>query len=262
MEQAGWWGDFRFEAGASRLWRLAGLDLRVTRTMREWQIEALRSPLQQEDEQPWELLDRAGDHLADAALSRHLFNQTGDRLRVVPALADRPVVIKPLNPLFIPAGQSATLFVSTPLWVQMSVDPVAAPLLDMPVIRPSDTWFGSTPVHGQVCYATKVFGRTELSQLPLRPFRAVTPVKFSNQSDGPMPLERLSMPMPLLDLYAATDNRLWTPGLNVERHAGARHPRVRIDSRIHPEAGVVRLLGRARAQDEDTLSRMFEHLLD
>lgn len=260
--QSAWWGEFRFEAGESRLWRLAGLDLRLTRNDREWQVECRRNPMQHEDEQDWTLESPAPHPLPDVIPGRHLFDRTGPVLKILPALADRSVVIKPVNPLYIPGGQSAVLFVSTPVWVQVKVEQAVTPLLDIPVIRPSDTWFGSTPVQGRVCYGTKVFGRTELALLPLRPFRAVTPVSIRNDAGDTMPVERICMPVPLLDLYCATDGRLWTPGLLVDRQPGARLPRVRIDSRMHEDAGVVRLLGRAREQDPDTLTRMFEHLLD
>jgi len=257
-----WWGDFRFEAGGSRCWHLAGLDLRVSRNEREWQVETLRSAMQHEDEQEWSLDEPSLLPLEAASPGRHLFDRTGPLLRLLPALADRSVVIKPVNPLYIPGGQSAVIFVSTPLWVQLRVEHATTPLADIPVIRPSDTWFGSTPVQGRLCYGTKVFGRTELALLPLRPFRAVTPVTIRNDAADTMPVERICMPVPLLDLYSAGDGRLWTPGLLVDRQAGARTPRVRIDARLHESAGVVRLINRAREQDSDTLTRMFDHLLD
>lgn len=262
MNQGSWWGEFRFETGESRCWRLAGLDLRVTRSDREWQIESFRSPLQHEDEQPWEVLSPAPLPLENAVPGRHLFNRTSPLLRILPAAADRSVVIKPVNPLYIPGGQSAVLYVSTPLWVQVRTEKEPFPLLDEPVIRPSDTWFGLSPAQGRLCYGTKVSGRTDLGQLPVRAFRAVTPVSIRNDAPDPMPVERLCMPMPLLDLYAATDGRLWTPGLLVDRHPGARQPRVRIDPQMNEAAGVVRLVNRAREQDVDTLSRMFDHLLN
>ncbi len=35
----------------------------------------------------------------------------------MPRLADRSVVIKPIDPIYIPAGQRGTLYISTPLWI-------------------------------------------------------------------------------------------------------------------------------------------------
>lgn len=262
VEPLFWWGEFGFEPGEGRMWRLAGLDVRLSRHEREWVLETSRSPFQHEDVQDWELLHPSLAAPENAAPSRFLFNRTGEKLRVMPALADRSVVIKPVTPLYIPAGQSATLFVSTPVWAQVRVEGLDSPLMDVPVIRPSDTWFGTSPAQGRLCYGTKVFGRTDLSALPLRPFRAVTPVAISNDSPDTMQVERLCMPVPSLDLFGAPDGRLWTHGLLVDRQPGSRQPRVRIDPRMHAAAGVVRLLSRAREHDEDTLSRMFEHFLD
>ncbi|RZU45176.1 hypothetical protein EV700_1989 [Fluviicoccus keumensis] len=261
VEHPFWWGEFDFEPDESRLWRLAGLDVRITRSDSEWVIETLRSSSQHEDVQDWELQAPSPTPLAGSSPSRYLFTRTTPRLRVLPSLADRSVVIKPVTPLYIPAGQSATLFVSTPVWLQIRHDAGTVPLLDLPVIRPSDTWFGPTPAQGRLCYSTKVFGRTDLGQLPVRPFRAMTPVAISNDSPETMQVERLCMPVPSLDIYSATDGRLWTPGLLVDRLPGSRQIRVRLDTRMHEAAGVVRLLSRAREHDADTLSRMFEHFL-
>lgn len=256
-----WWGEYHFETDSTRSWQLAGLDLRITRHTAEWHLESYRHPDQHEDLHDWQ--EQLGSiPLAETArLHRHLFTSTSDSLHLLPRLADRPVVIKPIDPLYIPAGQHATLFVSTPLWLSVWAGHHPEPLLDLPVVRPSDTWFGITPVRGQVCYATKVFCRTELSQLPIRPFRAVTPVSIDNAGPDTMPIERLCMPMPLLELYSATDGRLWTPGLRVERQPNTRIPRVRVDNHLHPAAGNVKRLGSARHADEDTLGRMFEHFL-
>ncbi len=89
MAQA-WWGDFRFEAGGSRCWHLAGLDLRVSRNEREWQVETLRSAMQHEDEQEWSLDEPSLLPLEAASPGRHLFDRTGPLLRLLPALG-RPI---------------------------------------------------------------------------------------------------------------------------------------------------------------------------
>jgi hypothetical protein len=83
----------------------------------------------------------------------------------MPRLADRSVVIKPVDPIYIPAGQRGTLYISTPLWISGFVEGQKEPLFDIPVILPKDTWFGPDHRTGEMCYATSVDGRTELNQL-------------------------------------------------------------------------------------------------
>ena len=262
MSDKPWWGEYSFENGQGRLWQLAGLELRFCRQPGEWQIEVLRQAEQQEDEHGWAFAPESHPALAGARLSRHLFRETRDCLRLLPRLADRPVVIKPVNPLFIAAGQQATLFVSTPVWASAWLEGLGKPILDIPVVHPSDTWFGSSPIRGQLAYATKVFCRTELSQLPIRPFRAVTPVTILNDGNDTMPVERLCLPVPQLDLFSGTDSRLWTPGLRVERQANTRIPRVVVESQRHPASGVVKRLTQARESDHSSLGSMFDLFFD
>ena len=103
-----WWGEFSFDLDKGRLWRLAGLDLRLCRRQGEWRIETLRRPDQHEDHQDWIIEMQSPEEIGGARLQRHLFTAAPERLRLLPRLADRPVVIRPVSPLFIAPGQSAT----------------------------------------------------------------------------------------------------------------------------------------------------------
>src|SRR5690606_3594552 len=89
----------------------------------------------------------------------------------------------PIYPIYIPAGQRGTLYISTPLWIAGFVEGQREPIFDLPVILPKDTWFGPNHRSGEICYATAVDGRTELKQLHPRAFRAVTPIEFHNTSN-------------------------------------------------------------------------------
>lgn len=257
-----WWGEYSFKAGQTRHWQLAGLELQVRRSPWEWQIESHRHPQQHEDDHTWQIDETEVVLPEQAVLQRHIFNQTGDTIHILPRLADRSVVIKPINPLFIAANQSATLFVSTPVWVSITINDIAHPLLDIPVVRPTDTWFGSSPIRGELCYSTKVFGRLDLDQLPVRAFRALTPVHIINNSTDTMPIERINIPTGLLPLYSSMDDRLWTPTLEVERLNNGRIPKVRIDTRLHTYAGVAKLVNQARQENQDNLIKLFEHFFD
>ncbi len=258
-----WWGEYPFELNQSRRWHLAGLDIQLKRNAQEWHIETYRYPNQHEDTHDWSMCDTSEPLPEPSVLQRYIFNQTGDKIKLSPALADRSVVIKPIDPLFIPANQAVTLFVSTPVWMKILTTHAAdKPLIDIPIIRPTDTWFGSSPIRGEICYATKVFGRIELAQLPIRAFRAVTPVYIENHSSQTMPIERINIPTALLSLYSATDGRLWTPTLAVELTNNGRAPKLRIDTRLHAQAGVATLQSAARIENQDNFVGLFEHFFD
>lgn len=264
MEQQHWWGDFPFQLGQTRLWHIAGSELTVTRLEQEWQFRLIRPPLASEDNHLWRLDDHAQvlDD-ATASLQRHIFRNTSTQLEVRPALADRPVVIQPVSPVLVPPGEEALLFVSTPVWLVFQVPGQKAPLLDLPAVRPKDTWFGPNTASGDLCYATKVFGRISLDELTPRPFRAVTPVRIRNESDQPMPLDKLAIPMPYLPLYANDSGRLWTPLLAVTRESGRAPTRTRVERQAPSMAGAATLLHPARRELADShLVRVLNDLFD
>ncbi|MDF2447025.1 MAG: hypothetical protein K0S46_2261 [Moraxellaceae bacterium] len=257
-----WWGGFEFAAGTGRTWNLAGLLLAITRQPQEWHFRLLRTPEQSEDNHEWCLQPGEAD-TATAELCRFVFRQTTPWLQLLPRLADRSVVVRPLTPLFVPAGQATTFYVTTPIWLAAYAEGVAEPLLDVPVVIPRDTWFGPSPSRGEVCYATQVTGRTELAQLLPRPFRAVTPVQVANHGSTALPIERINIPTPFLPVYGAESGRLWTPALSITRHAGAAQPHIHIETGISTEAGhVTRLTPARRGAEEHGLIRVFDNFFD
>ncbi|HET8731760.1 MAG TPA: hypothetical protein VFM34_11715 [Moraxellaceae bacterium] len=259
-----WWGPQDFAPGQTRAWDMAGLLLEISRQPQEWQFRLERTRAQSEDNHAWR--SETGPHPAAssaARLMRHVFRQTSGRLRLLPRLADRSVVVRPVSPLFVPAGQETTFYVSTPLWVTAWAEGVPEPLLDAPVVIPRDTWFGPGPERGQLCYATRVNGVTSLDQLQTRPFRAVTPVHVRNSAGTALPIERINIPAPFLPLYGAESGRLWTPALTITRQAHTQPLQVHIESGISTLAGHVESLCPARrGSDEHALIRVFDTFFD
>lgn len=257
-----WWGGFEFAVGAGRTWNMAGLQLEITRQPQEWQFRLLRTSLQSEDNHEWRQDEDTTD-MAAADLCRFVFRQTTPWLQLLPRLADRSVVVRPMTPLFVPAGQETTFYVTTPIWLATYAEGVAEPLLDIPVVIPRDTWFGPGPARGEVCYATQVTGRTNLSQLLPRPFRAVTPVQVTNQGTRALPIERINIPTPFLPVFGAESGRLWTPALSITRHSGSGQLHIEIESGISTLAGhVTRLTPARRGSDEHGLIRVFDNFFD
>lgn len=259
-----WWGTQDVDTGHTVAWDMAGLLLEFTRQPQEWQVRQERTRAQSEVNHEWRRRDGAALAASPSArLDRHVFRQAGPRLTLLPRLADRPVVVRPVSPLFVPAGQETTFFVSTPLWLAAFADGAAQPLLDIPVVIPRDTWFGPSPVRGQLGYATRVTGVTDLALLQPRPFRAVTPVHVRNGGTTALPIERISIPAPFLPLYGAESGRLWTPAVAITRHGSGTGLQVQIESGITTRAGHVEPLSPARrGGDEFALVRVFDNFFD
>ena len=254
-----WWGEQRFELMESRAWQFGSLLFRLTRGIQEWRIEYHRPTVQYDYEQQWnQMSDPNFAFPAPVNIERYMFKTTHDHIQLMPRLANRSVVIKPVDPIYIPAGQRGTLYISTPLWLAGFVEGQRDPLFDLPIILPKDTWFGPNQRIGEICYSTSVDGRTELAQLTRRAFRAVTPIEFHNSSNQQLRFDRMNVPVPALPLfYSESTGRLWTSQIKVLHESLDRPPRIRIESRTPPDAGEVTFVHPARAP-ASALFNMFD----
>ncbi len=241
-----WWGEFRFSPGQTRCWRFGPLTLSVQRLAHEWQLfHQVREDWVESD---YEVeVDAAAAPLGgDAALDRFVCRGTSKALQVLPGLADRPVVTRPATPVHLPSGEEVTFYVSSPVWIRLGIPSPLRWLLELPLQRPSDTWFGPSTREGELCYAARTSARLQLEEIPLRPHRALTPVSILNQGDEPLLLERLKLPVPCLSLYGSADGLLWTESLSIIREQDLRMAALRIGKGPPSPAGTARLVSEAR----------------
>jgi hypothetical protein len=254
-----WWGEQEFELNKPRAWQFGSLLFRITRSTQEWRLEYYRPQLQYDYEQQWHSIDDPEFAFPQPLkIERYMFKTTQNKLQLMPRLANRSVVIKPVDPIYIPAGQRGTLYISTPLWLAGIVKGQKEPIFDIPVILPKDTWFGPNHRTGEICYATSVDGRTELQQLTRRAFRAVTPIEFHNTSHQQLRFDRMNVPVTALPLfYSASTGRLWTSQIKVLHEGSDRPPRIRIENRTPPLAGDVTYLHPPR-EPANALFNMFD----
>jgi hypothetical protein len=139
-------------------------------------------------------------------------------LTVTPALADRPVITRPEKPFYVRAGDEVTVFVSTPVWLQLHVE--NAQLHEFAILRPSDTWFGPNTRSGELCYASRSYCRLRVEDLLPTPHRARTPVIIQNHADDPLLVQRMNIPVHYLSLFEDEGGGLWTESMILERRAG------------------------------------------
>jgi hypothetical protein len=213
------WGHYQLDVGALGRWRIGPLDLWVRRTALDWRYgfersdDVLESAL--DVQVPFDESELTEAHPEEAA--RFGCRRTEPGLELHPRLADRPVVARPAVPFFIPAGQELELFVSTPVWACLRSG--RTDLVELPCVRPSDTWFG-TNTRGELSYATKTHMRRQLENMPLRPHRAITGLRVVNASEEQLPIRRLSIPVPQLGLYRSKAGTLWTQHMLLRWESG------------------------------------------
>lgn len=246
----GLWHDYAL--GDSRVLelRLGSLTLAVQHLTEEWRAGYRRSATEATGEVHfrqsvnWDECDET---------QRLVLHDQSDRLRLYPALADRPVIIRSASPLLLPAGEQVTLYVSSPIWVRLEVGESSRLLLDIPAMRPSDTWFGPSTREGELCYAARTLGRLRLTDLPRRAHRAITPLVIRNQSDSDLAFEKVSLPAPHLSLFTTAEGFLWTQQVTMERIDADEPETLRIGDGAASEAKGGTLLTRAREEPDERI---------
>ena len=189
-----------------------------------------------------------------ATVARHVL--AGGEVSLLPATADRPVVARPEHTLRIPPNSTAQLYIGSPLWLQVRAGDYTA--LDQPVLRPSDTWFGPSTTEGELCYASRTAARTQRLSGPTTHARLFTELTVRNRGKKPLQVDRVSLPMQSLAIYAGTDGRLWTASVAVTWQDDNTLVAVALDTAAPQGAA---LLAPARATEQSTLSRALGLLL-
>lgn len=240
-----WWGEFNLDDGQLGRWRLGPLDLWISRTALDWRYGAVRTGEGDEDlvDVRVPMADAEGTTLPDE-LGRFGYSQTESTIELAPALANRPVVVRPAVPFFVPPGQKIELFVSTPLWIKLRVG--KAELAEIPTTRPSDTWFG-TNTRGELAYAGKTRVRRQFNNVLLRSHRAVSCLTVRNHAEDVLALERLSLPVPQLSLFVSETGTLWTEHVGLKSEADGEFAEVSLGKGAPNLAGASRQVAEPRA---------------
>ncbi len=237
---APWWGTFPLELGTGGRWEVGPSTLWLYRTEREWRI-IHRPSTDPESADPMENRSEAVVPISDEEMKavfdsedthlqthRYSFGSTEKQVALEPALADRPVVTRPEDPMYIPSGETITLYLNMPLWMRVFLPKSERLLQEVPSHRMSDTWFGKTTTQGEFCYAARTTGRIRLDDLPFRFHRALTPLRIRNTAEDALFLERVQLPTRHLALYRNVNDVLWTQSVRMTRKEGNEGADIRI----------------------------------
>jgi hypothetical protein len=176
------------------------------------------------------------------------FSSSQGPLELVPRLADRAVIVRPVHELTVAPRALVQLYLTTSLWVGLQVEGGDQPLLELPCVLPKDTWFGSNSREGERCYAGRLPLCFHATDCAGPPHRAITPLIIRNRSSEPLPVARLRVPVPRLPLHRAADGSYWTSRVSVVRKEGSDEVDVEVLPHAPDEAGPARLVTPARDQ--------------
>jgi hypothetical protein len=211
-----WWGNFAVAQGEQRTLRCADLCLQLQSLPNQWwlgyewqlDINQFQPVLETVAEEALQTLENE---------QRFVFAELPASLTLQPALADRPVVCRPVVSVSLLPFQEVTLFVCLPLWVKLQTSDGDETLLDIPTVRVCDSWFGPNTREGVISYASQVSEQLDVKPIANNKARAAIEVRIQNQSDQMLTLDKISVPAPNLSLYADDRGQFWTPRITLVR---------------------------------------------
>lgn len=212
-----WWGKFEIAPGEAGRWKVGPLRLWADNRELEWVIATESSTDSTETEIEFACPTPPSSPPAGSTIRRFATRQTGGQFWLTPLLADRPIVARPEVPFSLLPDEELTLYLSTTVWVRLEVGEQRQPLVELPTLRASDTWFGTSTREGELCYASRTTARLNRENLSPHPSRAVTTVLLHNRADDILVLERIALPVPALSLFRDAEGGLWTESISVER---------------------------------------------
>lgn len=254
-----WWEPFAVLTGQTAVISIGPLTLQVHRGHDEWLIAWARE--EDGSEPPRSGMTLAAEPLQADTYHRYVTCSDHGGVHISPLLADRPVVIQPRQPVFILPGEETTLYLSSPVWARITAGDPPQTLQEISVLRLSDTWFGPSTREGELCYSARTHARHNLAEVLRRPHRAITPVRIRNQADRQLPIDKLSLPVPLLSVFGAEDGSLWTESVSLTRTADSDMAALAIAPGAPPAAPKATLLNGPREHaDRGGLVRAFSGL--
>jgi len=181
----------------------------------------------------------------NAKVTRYATASKTERFRIVPVLPDRSVLTRPEHPISILPRTEVRLYVGSPLWIRFMQD-VNDPLGELPASPPKEAWVGSSTRDGELCYATKTYGRLHREDVILRPHRVMTSVAINNGAGQPFVCDHVSLPVRRLSVFASSEGRLWTEPISLERSADEEFAKLDVSSGPPEEARGATLLSGPR----------------
>ena len=202
-----WWQPQELAINACWHYRLGPLHVYVQRQAQQWLLAYEYNTEEKADPLFNNAVNMIPVHLT---CQRYLFKQSPAIYQLLPQLLDRPIVVKTFQPVSLPPNEQTTFYISSPVSVRLTLKQPDIVLQDIIVQRLSDTWFGPSTQVGELCYADKSNARHTKAELPQRSYRAITPVTIHNNSSKMLSIDKISVPVPYLSLFALPDGNLWT----------------------------------------------------
>ncbi|MCW9707710.1 DUF432 domain-containing protein [Fodinibius salsisoli] len=193
--------------------------------------------------------------------SRWAHKNGNEQLRLLPALADLPLIVHSEYSLTISPRTEIQVFSRVPLWVSISLADNGYKLLELPVSKLSRTWFG-TPLEGELCYHTTTKARRDLSQITPEPHLVSCPITISNKSSEALDFERFCFRVERLGIYKYND-ALWADETQITYRGEEQHSDVIMTGKLPEGIEKQMQLAKPRMQIHSSLAtRTFKRIFE
>ena len=225
-----WWGSFPLAENAFISWHVGDRAIAIQRLSNEYRVWDVQTAVDTRTNPTVDVKNADSllaftnnnpnlNSLTEVDSQRFLTQHTKLSLNVKPMMPDRAVVIKPKIPISILPKESISLYAHIPLWGAFlhveSDENSEKTIIDIPIARPSDSWFGSSTMEGELCYAIDSDAYTNQHTIEHSLMFAVTQIEIDNQSDSPLLVRRIKVPTTNLCLYQDSSGQLYSDNLVV-----------------------------------------------
>lgn len=255
------WQSYDLAEGQTGYWKVGPLKMWITRYANEWKLGTL-STHDLEDRKVETKIPATDVPGEGVEWHRYALKSTSATLTFKPMVSDRPMVIRPESPFSLPSNQETTIFIASTVWVKVTFGHPESTLVELPVYRPKDTWFGNSPAEGELCYAARTSAKLRLQELSQLSYRAISKVVLKNMVKEDLFLERMKVPMMCLNLYSTQAGQFVTETLIFEKEKKGEEIKLKTQRPLAKEFGETKIVSPARRPLENSIvSRALSSIL-
>lgn len=206
------WSKLSIENRSTHFWKVANKIIYIRKRNKEWlysindtdtYMNVIDYGVQNNEEIDADWLTVVGDK--------------SSALNILPALPDRPIVVKPETTLKILPGKNVLVFIRVPIWLQFYAGTKKKENLvfECSSKELSSTWFGE-PDSGTLAYSLRLKPDAQLFEKP-KSFtnHIICPIRLTNDSNMPLDVQRLLLHGEYLNIYGER-NELYTNEVKIK----------------------------------------------
>lgn len=246
------WETYKVQADAPDLHLVLGeMNTWVKRRDDEFWIahqykKEMESDIEKEDEIEW---------------SRWVHKSTSEDIKIAPVFPDLPIIVSSEFPLKLAPGSKIQIFTRVPVWMQISLDKSDYILTEIPSVKLSRTWFGTTR-EGELCYYLTTKARRNLANVEIKPYVINCPIWITNEDSKDLNFDKFCFRVERLGVYQANEE-LWADETKIVYHGEELNSDITMTGKLPANLGKSEKLSKPRNPlSKSFTTRTFKRLFD